>query len=79
MGIPAYEAVVSAFAAGSTQPPATITTLPPGRPLRAKKSAYQRSRERWGVARADVEAELVARQQVPRRAGPVGRTRRNRL
>jgi hypothetical protein len=77
MGIPAFEAVVSAFAAGSTQPPATVTTLPPGAPLRAKELVYQGSRQRWGVDRADVDAALAARHQAGRASsGPVGRARR---
>lgn len=80
MGIPAYEAVVSCYAAGSVQPPATIATmaLPPA--LRSATEVYRRSRDRFGVDRGDVDTAMTERQQGGQRLPqqPVGRSRRTR-
>jgi hypothetical protein len=79
MGIPAHEAVVSLFADGSVQPPATIATAPLPEPLRAAEDVYQRSRERYGVDRKEVDTAMLERQQATRKANqPLGRSRRQR-
>lgn len=80
MGIPAYEAVVSCFAGGVTQPPATIATQPLPPPLRSAAAVYQRSRDRHGVDRAAVDLAMAERQRsfpAPEEK-PLGRSRRSR-
>lgn len=74
MDLPAYEALVSAFAAGRVQPTTSIQTEPLGPLLRSAEEVHRLSRERWGVDRADVEAALVTRLHGHRSASPrVGR------
>jgi len=77
MGSEAFHAVAAVYAAGRTQAPATIRTLPPAQPLRAANEVREASRERWGVGRADIDAARRARVDVPAEGGtPVGRKRR---
>lgn len=77
MGLDAYEAVVAAFAAGRTQPPATVRTLPPAEPLRAASVVKKHSRARFGADRADIEAALRSRLGIGDRGGDsIGRSRR---
>jgi Type IV secretory system Conjugative DNA transfer len=80
MGIPAYEAVVSCFASGVSQPPATIATSPLPPALREAEDIYRRSRERYGVERVEVDLAIASRQRTTPEADarPVGRSRRSR-
>jgi energy-coupling factor transporter ATP-binding protein EcfA2 len=77
-GIAGYEAVVSLFAGGAVQPPATIRTTPLAAPQRSAAELRGLSRQRYGVDRADVESAMKNRQRGSRRHGPtpVGRTRK---
>jgi hypothetical protein len=75
MGLDAYEAVVAAFAAGRTQPAATIRTLPLSDPLRSASLVKQQSGTRFGADRADIEAAIRARLGVAT-DGAIGRSRR---
>lgn len=78
MGLPAYEAITTVFAAGSVQPPASIRTediLPKRRGAGVVRDA---SEQRWGVSRRTVEDWLIERQHGARSASPkVGRSRRS--
>lgn len=81
MALPAWEAVVTAYAQGAVRPPTTIRTLPV-RPLRdSPDEVIARSRQRWGVPRADVEAAIGKRRgpKAPGRRGSstVGQRRRS--
>jgi hypothetical protein len=76
MGIPAHEAVVSCFAGGMTQPPATIAAAPLGPPVRKASEVYERSRQRYGVDRAEVDAAMLKRQKTSSVNRPLGRSRR---
>lgn len=79
MGIAAHEAVVAAFAAGRTQPPATIALPDLGAPVRRASEVVGRSRQRFGVDRSDVDAALESRLSGGRaRPTPMGRSRRSR-
>lgn len=78
MDLPAYEALISPFAAGQVQPPVSVRTEPLGPAVRNAREVQRLSRERWGVAPVEVEAALLARQQGQRAASPrVGRQRRS--
>ncbi|HVF74608.1 MAG TPA: type IV secretion system DNA-binding domain-containing protein [Acidimicrobiales bacterium] len=77
MNLDAYEAVVTAFANGRTQPPSTVRTLPPGEPLRAASVVKEHSRARFGADRADIEAAIRARLHIGRDDGSIGRSRRS--
>ena len=78
MGSEAFHATAAVYAAGRTQAPATIRTLPPAEPLRAADEVRGASRERWGIDRADIDAARRARVEVPVDGAdsPVGRKRR---
>jgi hypothetical protein len=76
MGIPAHEAVVSCFARGTTQPPATIATAALTPKVRQADEVYERSRQRYGVDRADVDAAMLERQKTSTVSRPLGRSRR---
>lgn len=79
MGIAAHEAVVAAFAAGRTQPPATIALPDLSEPIRSASDVVTRSREAFGVERSEVDAALQIRLSGGRaRPTPMGRSRRNR-
>jgi hypothetical protein len=67
--LPRYTAAVRLCHQGETGPAFTVTTSPlePGNPERAE-AVRTSSRERNGTSRAEVEAELVARQRRRRRA-----------
>lgn len=81
MGLEAFHAIVAVYAAGRTQAPATIRTLPRAEALRAADEVRGVSRERWGVDRADIDAARRARVEVPVDGAetPVGRKRRRPL
>jgi hypothetical protein len=78
MGLPAYEAVAKLFAAGEVQRPASILTTNLGPATSDPDQLRADSESRWGRERADVEAELVARQQGHEPpSAQVGRRRRS--
>jgi hypothetical protein len=74
-GLGAFEVAVQLFAAGTTQPPATGMTLPLGEPTSDAAAIRGTSRERFGVARDEVEAAIRERQRGNTDA-PVGRRTR---
>lgn len=76
-GLGAYEVVISAFAAGSTQPPATAKTRPAPSAIGSAEQLRQLSRQRFGVDRAEIEAQLRARQQGPTVEAPLRRKPRD--
>lgn len=57
-GLEAYEFAMRPAVGGRTLSPVTGTTLPLGPPLHDGREVAQRSRQRWGRPRAEVEAEL---------------------
>ncbi|MFN8103917.1 MAG: type IV secretory system conjugative DNA transfer family protein [Acidimicrobiia bacterium] len=73
MGLGAYEVMLAAFAAGSTQPPATAETMPMAPTLGGGAVLRTASRSRFGVPRAEVDAAILARQDGPRGPEPVRR------
>jgi hypothetical protein len=75
MGLPAYEVAIRPSVNGQTRSPVTGTTLPLGAPLRDSAALANESRQRYGTARADVEAALRARIESPG-GSKIGRTRR---
>jgi hypothetical protein len=78
MGIDAYHAITAVHAAGRTQAPASIKTLPPDPALRPAAEVRAASRERWGADRTDIDAARRARVDTPTSTvdTPVGRKRR---
>ncbi len=74
-GLGAYEVAAQLFAAGTTQTVATATTRWMGEPTGSADEVRASSRERYGVARADVEAEIRSRQHIQVEA-PTGRRQR---
>jgi hypothetical protein len=54
----AYQAYAQLVAGGAIQPWASIATLPPSEPISDPLAVRAASRERYGVNRAEVEAEL---------------------
>lgn len=75
-GLPAYEIALRAAVNGTTLPPVTGTTLPLGPGVADPAVLAARSRERYGVPRADVEAALAARLVTSQRQTPLGRENR---
>lgn len=73
MGLSAYEVMLAAFAAGSTQPPATAETLPMTPTLGGGAVLRTASRSQFGRDRAEVDAAILARQEDPRGPAPVRR------
>jgi hypothetical protein len=61
MGMRAYEAVLRLCVDGQTRPPVTGHTLPLSEPSQDAFALIEASRERYGTARADVEAALRSR------------------
>jgi hypothetical protein len=79
MGIAAHEAVVAAFAASRTQPPATIALPNLGEPVRRAAEVLERSRQQFGMERNEVDAAIEIRLSGGRaRPTPMGRSRRSR-
>jgi len=77
MGLDPYQAITTVYAGGQVQPPASIQTLPPERPLRFPSELRSLSRERWGVPRDQIDAARRARVETPTNGdSPVGRRRR---
>jgi hypothetical protein len=75
MGMRAYEAVLRLCVDGQTRPPVTGHTLPLGEPTQDAFALARVSRERFGTARAAVEAALRARIEVGHTASSIGRRR----
>jgi hypothetical protein len=75
MGLSTYEVAIRPSIGGQTTLPTTGTTRPLTPPLRDPADLAERSRQRYGAARADVEATLRARVETPS-SGRIGRTRR---
>jgi type IV secretory pathway TraG/TraD family ATPase VirD4 len=71
-GLGAYEVAAQLFAAGTTQAVATATTRPMGEATGSADEVRESSRERYGVARAEVEKQIRGRQHV-RVDAPIGR------
>lgn len=74
-GLTAFEAIGAVSVGGATSDPFTFKTVPLGDPIpgraRATRSA---SRERWGIAREEIEASFATSPDAPpNAAGPVGR------
>lgn len=63
-GLGAYHVVVRPCIGGRTAPPVTAKTMPLSSPTRDGRALAQATRERFGMARRDVEAALQARLQV---------------
>lgn len=72
-GLGTYEVVASLSAGTRVAPPVTGQTLPPSAPTGLGAAARQRSRQRYGVDRAEVEAAIERRHLGQPGAGPVGR------
>jgi Type IV secretory system Conjugative DNA transfer/TraM recognition site of TraD and TraG len=78
MGIAAHEAVVACFAAGRTQPPATIALPDLPEPSGDAAQVRAESRRRFGTPRDDVDAQIATRQRGRQAAAALGRARRTR-
>jgi len=77
MGLDPYQAITTVYAGEQVQPPASIQTLPPKRPLRSPSELRSISRERWGVPRDQIDTARRARVEAPTNGdSPVGRRRR---
>jgi hypothetical protein len=75
-GLGAYEVAAQLFAAGNTQPVATGATRPMGEVTSSAYDVRTVSRERYGIAREDVEKQLRSRQHA-RTDAPTGRRQRH--
>ena len=75
MNLRAHEVVLRLCLDGQVYPPITGRTLPLGEPVRDALALAQASRERFGAARAAVDAELQARLEVGNAPGGFGRRR----
>jgi hypothetical protein len=78
MGLERYEIAIRPSVDGQTVAPVTGVTLPLGEPLHDGGELARASRERWGRARAEVEAELRARVEPGGEPGRPGRVYRRR-
>jgi hypothetical protein len=78
MGIAAHEAVVACFAAGRTQPPATIALADLPEPIADASELRAAARAHYGRARKEVDEAIGARQHGRKSNGaaPLGRARR---
>jgi hypothetical protein len=76
-GLGAHEVVVTLSVGSRAAPPATgITRLAP--PTTSDGAAIrERSRQRYGRDRADIEADMRRRHERPAGDGPIGRQRRS--
>jgi hypothetical protein len=71
MGLERFEVALRPSVNGQAVEPVTGVTLPLGEPCRDGAELARASRDRWGVPRAEVEAEMRARVEV----GGSGQTR----
>ncbi len=79
MGIAAHEAVVACYAAGRTQPPATIALADLPEPISDGAQLRAASRRRYGKPREEVDAAIAVRQRGRQAAAAsLGRARRAR-
>jgi hypothetical protein len=77
MGLGAYEIAMRPCVNGVTTAPVTGKTLPLDEPVRDPRDLARASRERHGVARAEVEAALRSRLETGKSSGGrIGRSRR---
>jgi hypothetical protein len=76
MGLGRYEMAAQLFAGGTTQVPATVDARPAPPTCSDPNEVVEAARQRYGVARDDVEAALRARQQAGGH-GPVARRNRS--
>jgi energy-coupling factor transporter ATP-binding protein EcfA2 len=74
-GLGSFEVVCQLFAAGTTLPPATGKTLPLPPPCSDARAIRTSSRDRYGVARGQIERDIRER-QAGRPTGPLGRRSR---
>jgi hypothetical protein len=72
-GLGAYEVVATLSAGSRVAPPATGVTLTPPPVTGYGETARQRSRQRYGISRTDVEAAILARHGGGPVAGGLGR------
>jgi hypothetical protein len=72
-GLARYEVAMRPCLDGITQMPVTLTTLPLGSSTRQPGELAAASRQRYGLARADVEQHLRARSMTTSANGSVGR------
>lgn len=77
MGLGAYEVVAQLYGNGATQGPATARTRPLPEAISDPATIRARSREHFGVARADIEADIRSRQAHPQEA-PIGQRPKRR-
>jgi Type IV secretion-system coupling protein DNA-binding domain len=75
-GLPAYEIALRAAVNGTTLTPATGKTLPLSPAIADPAVLAERSRQRYGVPRADVEQALAARLQIEHGHARLGRQTR---
>ncbi|MCA1674154.1 MAG: type IV secretion system DNA-binding domain-containing protein [Actinobacteria bacterium] len=77
MGLDAYEVAIRPCVDGQTRPPITGKTVPLPDAVREPSELARTSRERYGAARAEVEAALRSRIETgTTRGARIGRTRR---
>lgn len=71
--LPAYNAYASLLAGGELQPPVSVRTIPLGTPLHNYEEIAEKSRQRYGQALSDVEADLAGLiDQAPEPGAPTG-------
>jgi hypothetical protein len=75
-GLRPYEVVASLSTGERVAPPVTGRTRPAPPSNGQADAIRERSRQRWGRDRNDIEADLRRRLERPKVAGPVGRQRR---
>jgi hypothetical protein len=78
MGLERFEVAMRPCVDGQTLAPVTGTTVPLDAPVRDGAELARASRERWGRARVEVEAELKARTQTDDEPGRLGRVYQRR-
>jgi Type IV secretion-system coupling protein DNA-binding domain len=79
MGLERFEVAIRASVDGTTATPVTGVTLPLSEPVREAATLAEAARERFGRARAEVEADLKARVEMSRgQAARPGRSYRRR-
>jgi Helicase HerA, central domain len=77
-GLDAYEVIVQLAVGNRVGSPASARTSPPPPPTGQADAAIRASREQYGVAHAEVEADIRARHDTPTVDGLLGRQRRTR-
>ena len=78
MGLARFEIAMRPSVDGQTAAPVTGMTLPLGEPVRDGAALAQAARAQWGRARAEVEADLVARVETSGGPGRPGRVYQRR-